>query len=114
MRERWGCNGRKAARGVAERAVATHVERLLHLPEGTCVGCPFEGLYHRGVAGGHVGEVLNARILVVDERFTWDEALQRPVAAVDVDAVAAWKHARARIEAAEARERRRNDPNGNT
>lgn len=111
MRQRWGCNGRRGQRGLAERAVAQSVEKLLALPEGTCSGCPFEGLYHRGVAGGHVGELLNARLLVVDERLPWDDALGRPLAAVDVDALAAWKHGRARIEAAEARERQRQRDN---
>lgn len=111
MRQRWGCGGRRGQRGVTEKAVAASVEKLLHLPDGTCAGCPFEGLYHRGVAGGHVGELLNARLLVVDEHIPWDDALERPFVAVDRDALAAWKHGRARVEAAEARERQRQRDN---
>lgn len=107
MRARWGCGGRQGKRGVTERLVAGSVEKLLGLPEGACGGCPFEGVYHRGASGGHVGELLNARLLVVDEHLPWEEALGRPLAAVDVDALAAFKHARARIEAAQVRERAR-------
>ena len=102
---RWGCNGRRAARGKREDAVAASVEKTLALPAGACAGCPFEGLYHPALNGGHVGELLDARLLVADEHMTWEDALGRPLVWVDVEGVRAYRVARARLDAIRERQR---------
>lgn len=87
--------------------MAESVEKTLGLPEGACAGCPFEGVYQRGVTGGHLAELLNARLLVADEHLTWADALGRELVAADVDALGAWKQARARFDLMALRERER-------
>ena len=66
--------------------------------QGACDGCPFEGVYHGG-DGGWLSELLGARLLVADEHLPWPDALARPLAAVDVEALRVWKGATARINA---------------
>lgn len=107
MRRRWGCGGRRGERGPAERAVAQSFARTLGLAESDVAGCPFEGVYHPGVTGGHLAELLDARLLVADEHVAWEDALGRPLTAADVDALAAFKRAKARLDAAAQRERER-------
>lgn len=107
MRRRWGCGGRSGERGPAELAVAESFAKVLGLAPGDVAGCPFEGIYHPGVTGGHLGELLDARLLVADEHVSWEDALGRPLTAADVDALGAFKRAKARIDAVAQRERER-------
>lgn len=104
---RWRCNGRAGERGPAERAVAASVEKTLGYAEGEVDRCPFEGVYYPGVTGGHLAELLDARLLVSDEHVSWTDALGRELTAVDVDALGAFKRAKARIDALNAQERER-------
>lgn len=105
MRARWGCGGRSGTRGKGEIAVAASVEKTLFLPKGTCAGCPFEGVYHASMNGGHVGELLDARLLVADEHLTWMHALGREPVAVDVEGLRAFRHAKARLDVMRDRQR---------
>jgi len=105
MRTRWGCGGRQGTRGAAEKAVAASFEKSLGLPPKSCEGCPFEGVYYARVTGGHLGELLDARLLVSDEHLTWSEALGRDLVAVDVDGLRAFRHAKARLDAIRERQR---------
>lgn len=107
MRRRWGCGGRRGERGPAERAAAESFAKTLGLDPADVVGCPFEGVYHHGVTGGHLAELLDARLLVADERVAWEDALGRALTAADVDALAAFKRAKARLDAVAQRERER-------
>lgn len=107
MRQRWGCGGRCPARGLRENLVAEAAEKTLNLPPGTVEGCPFEGVYHPGVTGGHLGELLDARMLVHDEHLSWEDALGRPLTAADVDGIDSFKRAKARIAVIERREAER-------
>lgn len=59
------------------------------------------------MTGGHLGELLNARLLVADEHLTWGDALGRELTAADVDALGAWKQSRARLDTLALRERER-------
>lgn len=105
MRARWGCGG-PPKWGKAEHAVASSIEKTLRLPEGTCAGsCPFAGIYDPAATGGHLGELLDARLLVADEHVTWREALGRDLTWVDVEALRARKLAAARLDAARERQR---------
>lgn len=105
MRVRWGCAGREGKRGKVELAVIASVEKTLNLPKGTCVGCPFEGVYHPHLSGGHVGEILDARLLVADEHLTWLWTLGREPVAIDVEGLRAFRYARARLETLRERQR---------
>lgn len=87
--------------------MARSVEKILGYAEGEVCECPFEGIYHPAVTGGHLAELLDARLLVADEHVTWTDALGRELTAADVDALAAFKRAKARIDALNARERER-------
>lgn len=87
--------------------MAQSFARTLGLEEGDVGGCPFEGVYHPGVTGGHLAELLDARLLVADERVAWEDALGRGLTAADVDALAAFKRAKARLDAVAQRERER-------
>lgn len=88
-----------------EADVAAAFERTLSLPAGTCAGCPFEGVYHARLSGGHVGELLDARLLVADEHLTWMHALGREPVAVDVEGLRAFRYAKARLDVMRDRQR---------
>lgn len=102
---RWGCGGRQGKRGKREELVAQSFERTLGFAPGTCTGCPFEGVYHARVTGGHLGELLDARLLVADERVEWRDALGRELVAIDVEGLRAFRHARARLDVIRERQR---------
>lgn len=87
--------------------MARAVEKTLGYAEGEVQGCPFEGIYYPAATGGHLAELLDARLVVNDEHVSWVEALGRELTAADVDALVAFKRAKARIDAITARERER-------
>lgn len=102
LRAAWRCGEHPADRAPLakrEAGIAEAYERLMGLPSGSCPGCPFEGvLGGLDVTGGWLPELLDARALVSDEHFTWVDALDgRPLAAVDRDALLAYKRADARL-----------------
>lgn len=97
-RERWGCGAReRRPLPVIEQGLARAFERTVGAAPGSCEECPFEGLY-RPTDGGWLSELLAARLLVADENLPWLDALGRPLAAVDVDALTAFKRASARLD----------------
>ncbi len=59
------------------------------------------------MTGGHLAELLDARLLVGDEHVSWTDALGRELTAADVDALGAFKRAKARIDVLNAQERER-------
>ena len=102
LRAAWRCgepHGDRAPLAKRERGIADAYEKLLGLAPGSCPGCPFEGvLGGLDVTGGWLPELLDARALVSDEHFEWVDALDgRPLAAVDRDALLAFKRADARL-----------------
>lgn len=99
LREKWGC-GRSGKRSLprTQEHIARAFEKLVGLTPNACEGCPFEGVYH-GNDGGWLAELLGARALVIDEGLAWFEALERPLAAVDVAALRVWKAAAGRLTA---------------
>jgi hypothetical protein len=105
MRGRWGCAGRQGKRGKGELAVIASAEKVLGLPKGSCDGCPFEGVYHPQMNGGHVGELLDARLLVADEHLPWPVALGREPVAIDVEGLRAFRYAKARLDSLRDRQR---------
>jgi hypothetical protein len=77
--------------------MAAAFERLVGAPRGSCAGCPFEGVYDAAVTGGWIGELLGARVLVVDEHLSWADALERPLNHVDIIALRWWKTASSKL-----------------
>ena len=102
LRASWRCGEHPTDRAPLARreaGIAEAYEKLMGLPAGSCPGCPFEGV-QGGVdlTGGHLSELLDARVLVADEGLEWVDALNgRPFVAVDRDALLAFKRADARI-----------------
>lgn len=108
QRARWGCGGGEPRLRKPERDLLALVERTLALPDGACGGrCPFEGVYHPRVTGGHLGELLDARLLVADEHLSWQAALGREPVAIDVEGLRAFRYAMARLDAIRERQRAR-------
>lgn len=97
---RWGCGagGKDGERGTSDpllRSVAKGFEHFAQVPEGTVVGCPFEGVF-RG--DGWPQELQRARVLVSDDGLSWPDALGRPLTAVDVDALVLLKSAENKLD----------------
>lgn len=82
--------------------MAQAFERLVGAPKGSCTGCPFEGVYDPRVTGGWLGELLGARVLVVDEHLPWEDALERPLTHPDIIALRWWKTTSTKLSALKA------------
>lgn len=87
----WGCPSGGQPPGHL-RSVARAFAALFDAPPGD--GCPFQGVYH---GDGWCQELQLARVLVQDEGLSWAQALGRPLAAIDRDALVVTRHAEATV-----------------
>lgn len=78
---------------------------MLGLPDGAVIGCPFSGVYGPGEHAEWLDELLTARALVESDSLPWPDALGRDLAACDVDALATWRRALARVDRIEREDR---------